>query len=79
MMGQLMKKMRHYPDAIQYFKRAVQVSVKHKLKQRIYMSYYELADCYEQMGDAEGFKQATEQMYRAQKEMGKEECLFNIS
>jgi hypothetical protein len=43
------------------------------------MSYYELADCYEEMGDLDGFKDATEKMYRAQKEMGKEELIFRMS
>jgi len=79
MMGQLMKKMKHYSDAAEYFKQAIQVAVKHKFKQRIYMSYYELADCYEEMGDLDGFKDATEKMYRAQKEMEKEELIFRMS
>ncbi|MBH8598446.1 MULTISPECIES: helix-turn-helix domain-containing protein [unclassified Thermoactinomyces] len=76
MLGQLMKKMKHYTDAVEYFKRAVQVAVKYKFKKRIYLIYYELADCCEEMGDLEGFKDATEKMYRAKKEMEKEELFF---
>jgi tetratricopeptide (TPR) repeat protein len=77
MMGQLMKKMKHYVDAVEYFQRAVQVAVKHKFRQKAYMGYYELAECYEQIGDTEGFKSATEQMYRVQKELSHEDYLID--
>jgi tetratricopeptide (TPR) repeat protein len=69
MMGKLMKKMKNFVDAVGYLERAVQVAGKHRFKQQIYRCYYELASCYEEMGNMEGFKEATEKMYRAQKEM----------
>ncbi|WP_124728298.1 helix-turn-helix domain-containing protein [Staphylospora marina] len=76
MMGQLMKRMKHYADAVEHFQRAVQVALKHKFRQKAYIGFYELAECHEQMGDLEGFKSATEQMYRIQKEMPHDEFLI---
>ncbi|MFC7439852.1 helix-turn-helix domain-containing protein [Laceyella putida] len=76
LLGQVMKNMNHYLDAIEYFKRAGKVADKNKCKESVYLCYYELADCYEKMGDVEKFKEATERMYRTQKEMNKSRRIF---
>ncbi|MGA8941681.1 MAG: tetratricopeptide repeat protein [Thermoactinomyces sp.] len=68
-MGKLLKQMKRFADAIEYLKGAAQIASKNKMKFRVYDSYYELAGCYEALGDTEGFKEATEQMYKAQKEL----------
>lgn len=79
LMGRLMKQMGYYRDAIEYIQRAAQVASKYKLKQKLYISYYELAACYEQMGDEEGLKEATQSMFRVQKDLKPEEMLLDFS
>lgn len=79
LMGQLMKKLGHHAEAIEYFKKSAQVASKYKFKQKLYLSYYELANCYEQIGNEEGFKEATELMFKAQKELKPEDLLLDIS
>lgn len=69
LLGQTMKQMSHYLDAVEYFKRARKLADKNKYKERVYLCYYELADCYEKMGYIDQFKEATERMYHTQKEM----------
>ncbi|TCW38912.1 tetratricopeptide repeat protein [Laceyella sacchari] len=71
LLGQAMKNMNHYLDAIEYFQSAGKIADKNKLKDRVYLCYYELADCYEKIGEEAKFQEATQLMYQTQKELNK--------
>ncbi|MBA4602155.1 helix-turn-helix domain-containing protein [Thermoactinomyces mirandus] len=78
MMGKLLKQMKRFTDAVEYLKGAAQIASKNKMKSRVYDSYYELAGCYEALGDTEGFKSATGQMYKAQAELEQQQISYRI-
>ncbi len=75
MMGKLLKQMKRFVDAVEYLKGAAQIASKNKMKSRVYDSYYELAGCYEALNDSDGFQSAMEQMYKAQKELNRQQTL----
>ncbi|MBA4493879.1 helix-turn-helix domain-containing protein [Paenactinomyces guangxiensis] len=77
LMGRLLKKTGNLSEAIKYLLQAVLVAEERQFYQNVWLGYYELADCYEQLGKVEEFREATELMYQAQRHLNCEESLFS--
>lgn len=77
-MGKLMKSIHQVLDAITYIKRAVSLSEKMEIKEKMFAAYYELASCYEMIGEQEQFQYATEKMYQVKRAMENEGFQIDI-
>jgi tetratricopeptide (TPR) repeat protein len=77
-MGKLMKTIYQYKEAIPYFEQAVELADAYQYKQKKFLAYYELANCYEATGDHEKFFSCIQNMYRVQREMEEDQDLLEI-
>lgn len=77
-MGKLMKTIHQEYEAIGYLERAISLSERVGLKDKSFLAFYELASCFEKMGERDRFQQATEQMYLIQREMEQGKVLAEV-
>lgn len=77
-MGKLLKTIHQEYEAIHYLERAVAVAENVGLKEKSFLAFYELAGCYEKMGERDRFQQATEQMYHLQRQLEEGRVLAEV-
>jgi tetratricopeptide (TPR) repeat protein len=67
--GKLLKKRNHFDEAVPFFQQAIKLAEEYRWTDEIFQGYYELAHSYEQLRDTQTFKQTTEKMYLAQRQI----------
>ncbi|TCP63835.1 helix-turn-helix domain-containing protein [Baia soyae] len=77
-MGRLMKTMGQQEEGVHYLVQAAQIAEQHDYSQKQFLACYELASCYDSIGDKKRFQEAIDQMYQAQRKVDQKQALFDV-